>query len=300
MSARPRILFVDDEPAILVGLQNLLHRDRKRWDMTFLPNGDAAAAMLDTEHFEVVVTDMRMPGTDGAALLSLLQREHPATARIMLSGHADSDAIMRSLHVVHELLSKPCAAPILRDAIERGTVLARLGPLAPAVGGLDTLPTPPAVLEALHAALAAPTTAKLVDVVERDPALAAKALQLVNFHYFGSGAIVCSISDAVAQLGPDRLRHIATCGSALADPAAASALAEHQAVAHLRARAERRAPTGDERDLATAAALLRDLGDLVLLATGADAGGMSRAEIGATLLELWGLPRSLVERVRAG
>ncbi|NVB83554.1 MAG: HDOD domain-containing protein [Kofleriaceae bacterium] len=293
----PRILFVDDEPAILMGLQNLLHKDRKRWTMTFLPSGDAAEAMLDTEHFEVVVTDMRMPGLDGGGLLTLLQRDHPATARIMLSGHADSDAIMRSLHVVHQLLSKPCAATVLRDAIERGTVLARLGPLAAAVGGLDTLPTPPEILEALSSVLAAPTTATLVDVVERDPALSAKALQLVNFHYFGSGAVVCSIADAVAQLGPDRIRHIASCATKLADP---TALVEHQAAAYLRARAERRATVREGRDLAFTTALLRDLGRLVLLATGADAGGISHAEIGATLLELWGLPRAIVDRVRAG
>jgi DNA-binding NarL/FixJ family response regulator len=295
----PRILFVDDEPAILMGLQNLLHKDRKRWTMTFLPSGDAAAAMLDTEHFEVVITDMRMPGLDGAGLLTLLQRDHPATARVMLSGHADSDAIMRSLHAVHQLLSKPCAATVLRDAIERGTVLARLGPLAAAVGALDTLPTPPEIIEALTSVLAAPTTTKLVDVVERDPALSAKALQLVNFHYFGSGAEVCSISDAVAQLGPERIRHIASCGAVptVADP---TALVEHQAAAYLRARAERRATSGEGRDLAFTTALLRDLGRVVLLATGADAGGISHAEIGATLLELWGLPRAIVDRVRAG
>jgi CheY-like chemotaxis protein len=294
----PRILFVDDEPAILMGLQNLLHKDRKRWAMTFLPSGDAAAAMLETEHFEVVVTDMRMPGLDGAGLLALLQREHPATARIMLSGDADGDAIAGSLDVVHQLLGKPCAASVLRDAIERGAVLARLGPLATAVGALGALPTPPELLDALSSALAAPATATLVDVVERDPALAAKALQLVNFHYFGSGAEVCSIADAVALLGPERIRHIASSAPApTLDPAA---LVEHQAAAHLRARAERRGSAGEGRELAFTTSLLRDLGRIVLLATGADACGISHAELGATLLELWGLPRAIVDRVRAG
>jgi len=122
--AKPRVLFVDDEPAILSSLRNLLRRDRKRWDMAFATSGDAALAELAKAPFDVVVSDMRMPGMDGATLLSRIQAHHPGTVRIMLTGHADREAIMRALPALHELLSKPCEAEVLRGAIERGVQLA--------------------------------------------------------------------------------------------------------------------------------------------------------------------------------
>ena len=65
MSAvKKRILFVDDEPAILAGLQNLLYKDRKRWDMVFALGGQLALDEIRKAPFDIVVSDMRMPGID--------------------------------------------------------------------------------------------------------------------------------------------------------------------------------------------------------------------------------------------
>ncbi|HMG23584.1 MAG TPA: response regulator, partial [Kofleriaceae bacterium] len=119
MNVKKRILFVDDEPAILAGLQNLLYKDRKRWDMVFALGGQLALDEIRKESFDIVVSDMRMPGVDGATLLNTVKDECPATVRIMLSGHADREAIVRALPALHQLLSKPCDAATLRGAIER-------------------------------------------------------------------------------------------------------------------------------------------------------------------------------------
>ncbi|MDQ3370140.1 MAG: response regulator [Myxococcota bacterium] len=115
MSELKRILFVDDDPGVLSGLQNVLHRDRRRWDMTFALGGEVALEHLRTQRYDVVVSDMRMPVVDGAELFALLRREAPGTARIMLSG-SDCETAMPD---VDELLPKPCSASILRTAIER-------------------------------------------------------------------------------------------------------------------------------------------------------------------------------------
>ena len=119
MTPKKRILFVDDEPAILSGLQNMLYKDRRRWDMVFVKSGAGALAELRAKPFDVVVTDMRMPGMDGAELLSQVKDEFPATVRIMLSGYAERDAIVRALPALHQLLAKPCDSDILRATIER-------------------------------------------------------------------------------------------------------------------------------------------------------------------------------------
>jgi len=116
---KARILFVDDEPAVLAGLRNVFHRDRARWDMTFAPGSDAALAALATGPFDVVVSDMRMPGMDGAALLERIKREFPATVRIMLSGSADKEEVERATAAVDELLGKPCDTKTIRSTIER-------------------------------------------------------------------------------------------------------------------------------------------------------------------------------------
>ena len=129
---KPRVLFVDDEPAILASLRTLLHRDRKRWEMVFATGGDAALAEAAKAPLDVVVSDMRMPGMDGATLLARIQAEYPATVRIMLTGHADREAIVRALPALHQLLTKPCDGEVLRDAIERGMKLAAMTRSPPA------------------------------------------------------------------------------------------------------------------------------------------------------------------------
>jgi CheY-like chemotaxis protein len=119
MAMRKRILFVDDDPQLLVGLRNLLHRDRRRWEMVFVNGGETALRELQAMPFDVIVSDLRMPGIDGAALLEKVRTSSPATIRIMLSGSADEDEIERAMPAVDLLLSKPCETRILREAIER-------------------------------------------------------------------------------------------------------------------------------------------------------------------------------------
>ena len=115
MSDKKRILFVDDDPSLLAGLQNVLHRDRKRWDMTFALGGEAALEQIGLGKFDVVVSDMRMPVIDGVAVLSVVKRCAPETVRVMLSG-SDCESVSTE---VDELLVKPCSAMTLRATLER-------------------------------------------------------------------------------------------------------------------------------------------------------------------------------------
>src|SRR6185503_6348950 len=119
MIARKLILFVDDEAAILASLSNLLRKDRHRWELVFANGGQEAARLLSERTFDVIVTDMRMPNLDGAELLELVRKRSPRTVRIMLSGHAESEGVMRALPLVHQFVSKPCDIKTLRGLIER-------------------------------------------------------------------------------------------------------------------------------------------------------------------------------------
>ena len=118
-----RILFVDDEPQILRGLARMLRPMRHEWDIDYAENGRDALAKLEAEHFDVIVSDMRMPGMSGAEMLAQVAVDHPSTVRIILSGQAAEDELMQAVNAAHQYLAKPCDPDALKAAIGRATAL---------------------------------------------------------------------------------------------------------------------------------------------------------------------------------
>ena len=118
-----RVLFVDDERSVLDGLSRMLRSARHEWTMAFADSGLEALVLLAKTPFDVVVTDMRMPGMDGAELLEHVRDRHPHSVRIVLSGQADRDALRRAVGVTHRYLSKPCDPEQLKAAVTRACAL---------------------------------------------------------------------------------------------------------------------------------------------------------------------------------
>jgi putative nucleotidyltransferase with HDIG domain len=323
-----RILFVDDEVNVLEGLRNVLRKQRREWDMVFTSSGAAALAELEKAPFDVIVSDMRMPGMDGAELLQKVKDRYPVTARIVLSGHAEREAVMRTLPVAHQYLSKPCEEEQLRQVITRTCNLQALlhdDTMRSVVSHFDALPSAPQVYWEIIAAANRPNST-LVDIsaiVERDPALVAKLLQLVNSAYFGLAHRVTSISQAVQYLGLDLIKGLALTDRVFAGATIAiegfsvEALQKHSL---LTARVAKKAAAGSPRaDEIFAAAIVHDIGK-ILLASGfpdrfsevvrkaherreqlhvveSEDFGTTHAEVGAFLLGMWGLPFAMVEAV---
>jgi CheY-like chemotaxis protein len=103
-----RILFVDDEMLVLSALQRSLRSMRNEWDMAFVTSGAEALQLMQQQPFDVIVTDMRMPAMSGAQLMEELKRRFPQCFRIVLSGQADQESIMRAVDPAHQYLAKPC------------------------------------------------------------------------------------------------------------------------------------------------------------------------------------------------
>ncbi len=113
-----RIMFVDDEPRVLQGLRNTLRSQRHRWDMLFVVGGEEALRHLEQSPVDVLVTDIRMPGMDGVALLRHVHARYPGVRCLALSGYAEFAAQEEACSMVHRFLVKPCDPADLRRSIE--------------------------------------------------------------------------------------------------------------------------------------------------------------------------------------
>jgi putative nucleotidyltransferase with HDIG domain len=323
-----RILFVDDEVNILDGLRNVLRKQRKQWDMVFAVGGAAALEELAKGPFDVIVSDMRMPGMDGATLLTKVKEQYPSTARIVLSGHAEQEAVMRVLPVAHQFLSKPCDEEQLRSVVERTCALQSLlhdGATRDVISAIDRLPAVPQVYWQIEQAVAQANISleQVAEIVAQDASLVAKILQIVNSAFFGLRHRVTSIPQAIQYLGLDLIKGLTLTGVfntyriAPVNDFSVEELQHHSLVTARLAR--KLAPEGTPADDVFSAAIVHDVGQLILAhgfreqfgqtrTIGRDSGrpfheaemevfGTTHAEIGAYLLGIWGLPMPIVEAV---
>lgn len=115
---RLRVLLVDDEPAVLEGLELQLGR---RYEVHATAQPAQALKMVETmAPFAIVLSDMRMPGIDGAALLREIRSRQPHGVRMLLSGHADIASAIAAVNDggVFRYLTKPCPPAQLLAAFE--------------------------------------------------------------------------------------------------------------------------------------------------------------------------------------
>lgn len=323
-----RILFVDDEQNVLDGLQNLLRKQRRQWEMVFALGGQAALDELAKAPFDVIVSDIQMPGLDGVALLARVKEKYPSVARIVLSGHAEQKALVRVLPVAHQFLNKPCDADTLRAVIERTCALQTLlsdQAIRSVLGKMNKLPSLPQVYHEFCAAAAKPDVglADIAEIVEKDSAMSLKVLQLVNSAYFGVAEPITTIRRAVTYVGVEMLKglsltaHLFSTTMGEVEGFSPQSLQQHSL--HV-ARLSKRLLTDRKRaEEAFTASLVHDIGRLVIAAelparaaeiartvrtrkcpafvAEKELLGVTHAEIGAYLAGVWGLPFSIVEAV---
>jgi len=112
-----KILFVDDEPKVLEGYKRVLGGNFQL--DTAVSGEDAIAAIGNNGPYEVVVSDMRMPGMNGIQLLSRVRTIAPPTIRVVLTGHADIETAMNAVNegAVFRFLTKPCPADVLKKTL---------------------------------------------------------------------------------------------------------------------------------------------------------------------------------------
>lgn len=323
------ILFVDDEPHVLDGLRRMLRPMRHEWEMAFAGGGAEALDLLGRHPFDVIVSDMRMPGVDGAQLLARVRERFPDIVRIILSGYSEKEMTLKAVGAAHQYLAKPCDAEILKLTVRKACNLRTLlndAQLLRLVSQLSSIPSLPTLyrefVQEMH--VPEPSLKKIGQIVERDIGMTAKILQMVNSAFFGLKRQLCDASEATMFLG------LETIGSMVLAQQAFSQLEErpptgisydclwsHSSLVALLARniAEKEMPS-IAADAFTAG-LLHDIGKVILAsalpqeyaevrqvaekekiaAYQAEERifGTTHARVGAYLLGLWGLPTDVVE-----
>ncbi|HEY4355882.1 MAG TPA: HD domain-containing phosphohydrolase [Acidobacteriaceae bacterium] len=117
---KPKILLVDDEPAVLAGYERTLYRE---FEIETATGGEAGLQALEQKGpFAVVVSDMRMPGMSGAQFLTKVREQFPESVRILFTGYTDITAAIEAINHgnIFRFLTKPASKEVLVSALWAG------------------------------------------------------------------------------------------------------------------------------------------------------------------------------------
>ena len=329
----PTVLFVDDEQPILDGLRRKLMGQEDDWQMLFATSGAAALEILAARPVDAVITDMRMPGMDGAALLDEIRRRHPAVVRFILSGFSERETTYRVLGPAHQYFVKPCDTGQLVQAVERTLAIRRRlqsADLLTIISGAKGIPVLPQALSELFEQFKSPagSAAEVARIIASDISMTAQVLKLVNSAYFFIPTKVADVLQAVRLLGFELIRSVALLAGVF--EAFQNAGVDMEALVRLGDRSmrigavARRIAELEKLDAAVAdqcqcAGMLAHIGSLILFANRAaemsrlqrdldvSGGGIiaaeqqifgaSHPELGGCLLSLWGFGNAVIEAV---
>jgi len=321
-----RILTVDDDPLILRALNRTFHAQRPEWEIVAVDSGEEAVRKLAQGPFDLILTDMQMPGMDGTQVLHHARQLQPGAVRVVLSGHAPLRRILEAEGDYHRFLVKPVDPNdliVILDSFclgpaEEDSRLARS-----LVAGLERIPSLARDLTVLKDLLEQPqpNLQRAAAVVAQDLGMASKVLKLVNAAYMPFRRSITSLNQAVEFLGLDLLQEMVLSRDMLA--AAVDECPEGLSLAELWAHSVRVGKlardliykeTGDRKaaEEAYSVGLLHDVGLVAMaihpgcsyrsvmalnLAPGElltqrerEAFGTDHIQVGAQLLSLWGLP----------
>src|SRR5687768_15469746 len=330
--ARLNVLFVDDDPLILQGLQRMLRPMRNDWEMNFVDSGSRALETMASNPSHVVVSDMRMPGMNGAELLGEIKDLYPSTVRLILSGHADKELILQCVGTVHQFLLKPSDPETIRSAIARASAFnasVKCEHIRKLIVEMDKIPSIPGVYAEVVELLRREDIGidEIGEVVAKDLAITAKLLKLVNSAFFGLCRQVSSPAEAAVYLGIDTLKSLVLGVNAFAsyEGTKIPGVSIEKIWAHsleVGAVARRIIESEDVPksfgDESFVAGLLHDIGKVILavnvpeyqqvLARAAkekiplfvaeeEAFGANHADVAGYVLSLWGLPTRVVDAI---
>jgi putative nucleotidyltransferase with HDIG domain len=323
------VMLVTDDPSVF-DMRARLSEAHQLWEILSVPTAQKALTHLEADsNIDAVVVGHRLGDTDARALLEALRASFPEVARVAIAQSSAAAKALQSARAADGTVDLPVDAVALSHVLERAVAMRwRMNDpqLQQLLTEIDTLPSPPAAIVELSQALSEPQVEipEVASIIESDPAMSAKLLQLVNSAGFGLSQHMSDVDQAVAYLGLSTVRNMLTAVELLGAfygipedmiPEVEIHRGHALAVAEL---AQRLPKDRQEQHEAFAAGMLHDVGLLALMARAPerylalraevksgrelesaelDVLGVSHATIGANILEEWMLPSAVCEAV---
>jgi putative nucleotidyltransferase with HDIG domain len=331
----PKILFVDEDLEILEGFKRVLFKMRKEWEMEFASSGEEALRIMEKQSFNAVVSNIGLSVISGMELFEIIREKNPGAARIFISGNTEMKQAVEALGTAHQFLTKPVDPQALKKTLTQVISLRNYlndDHLEKIVKKVKSLPSRLELQMELLQAIASSSIKEIGKLVEKDPAMTARVLQLVNSSFFGIRNRIDDIYQAITLIGVDILKALALSLEIFSKfPLEGPAKKEmNEIFSHSVdvANYARLIAMEITKNKTTAnesywGGLLHDVGKLIILTEFPDAYfeikdryqsqgapfrmgvyqienevlGVSHSKLGAYLLGLWGLPEVIVETV---
>ncbi|WP_415900349.1 HDOD domain-containing protein [Neptuniibacter sp. QD48_11] len=292
------VVFIDDEVSTLRAFRRSLREYAREWNFVFESSPLKALRVIKDQRPSIVISDKRMPEMDGEQLLRAVKESVPEAMRILISGDTSDSTVLASADVAHLLLPKPFEAQELVEVLERAKALKHI-PISDAqrklIGSLQHLPSLPLVYSRLKEYLVKadePEISQLSLIIEGDPAISAKVIQVANSSFFGFQSKTDSVNQAIMRLGVGLVENLVLFfGISLQEPNQFDA-GQAQKVVTLLEEMHSNINLDNSGDQIYLAGLFHGIGSLV------EMDDLSEIDaIGAYLLKLWGFSPDVVNAV---
>ncbi len=207
------ILFVDDE-SVLLEFYKSYFKFREGWNAHLCSDPLSVQEILKNEPIDIIVSDLNMPGINGAELLSTVAENFPWVIRVILTSEANNNLSLKAVKYAHRCLKKPVNMAEIESEIEN-TLLVYKSEISRIVRtvltGLDSIPVMPKVYTELISEIKKGEEAslhKIGDLVAEDPGMSMNILRVVNSPYFGSELTINKPEHAVTMLGLNVVKNL--------------------------------------------------------------------------------------------
>lgn len=323
-----RILLVEEHPQLLAALKEAASLVPPM-DVSWTSHSSTVVHELQKRAADVLVLHTNRPMDETQALLKSVQQTTPDVVRIVLLPPGGERDALRMGPLIHHLLADSSPASVVLQTIHRSLGLKHLlrsPELQSLVLAVDHLPAVPELYLQLQRMLANPEVdgSQIARMIEQDPGMSAELLHMANSAFLGRARQIFRIEDAIVYLGHEAVRNLVlTCslfrqfqGAGNDSGFEPEDLQRHSL---LTAQIAAQLISRKQRDMAFIAAILHDIGILLLAdrlpkvyerirfrartqeiplhLVEQEEWGVTHAELGGYLLDLWGLPQVIVEAV---
>ncbi len=207
------VIYVDDDPFMLKATNRVLRRLRPEWTVSLSSEPEQWSKLAHQLTPNVVISDLLMPNLKGDDLLEQVNQAYPCTIRVLLTGDMSQQTHTLSNPNIHFTLPKPFSEPEfieLLDSIDR----LHAPPFSPRVRGLlakiEQLPVLPEAVHKIRRSIQDPECdiSELAKVIEREPTVSAKLIQIANSSYLGFQSKTQDVETAIARLGLDIIESV--------------------------------------------------------------------------------------------